>query len=209
MSCKVPGLHHGDWLLVVVQDTVVQARQRQLPPGTKVFDFATATGLINGIPKTAGSFTFTVQVRDETRATDTETFTVQISRLRRRRSPPRRSPTERSANSTAAATCSPTVVYRPSPGRVVAGAVPPGLELPRGENTISGTPTTAGAFTFTVRVTDDRDAFSEKESQSRSVEPQLAASRRRHVARTMSSLASWRHHVKSVACAGTSRSSIA
>jgi hypothetical protein len=46
---------------------------------------------------------------------------------------------------------------------VVAGTLPPGLALPRRENTISGTPTTAGTFTFTVRVTDDLDAFSEKE----------------------------------------------
>ena len=46
---------------------------------------------------------------------------------------------------------------------MVAGALPPGLELPRRENTISGTPTTAGTFTFTVRVTDDLGAFSEKE----------------------------------------------
>jgi Putative Ig domain len=46
---------------------------------------------------------------------------------------------------------------------VVAGALPPGLALPKRENTISGTPTTAGTFTFTVRVTDDLDAFSEKE----------------------------------------------
>jgi hypothetical protein len=29
-------------------------------------------------PTTAGSFTFTVQVKDETRATDTETFTIEI-----------------------------------------------------------------------------------------------------------------------------------
>jgi Putative Ig domain len=50
----------------------------QLPPGTKLFDFAGSTGLINGVPKTAGSFTFTVQVKDETRATDTETFTIEI-----------------------------------------------------------------------------------------------------------------------------------
>jgi hypothetical protein len=33
---------------------------------------------------------------------------------------------------------------------VVAGTLPPGLTLPKGENTISGTPTTAGTFTFTV-----------------------------------------------------------
>jgi hypothetical protein len=46
---------------------------------------------------------------------------------------------------------------------VVTGALPPGLALPKGENTISGTPTTAGTFTFTIRVTDDLDAFSEKE----------------------------------------------
>ena len=52
---------------------------------------------------------------------------------------------------------------QPHTWSVVAGALPPGLELPKGENTISGTPTTAGTFTFTVRVTDDRDAFSEKE----------------------------------------------
>jgi hypothetical protein len=46
---------------------------------------------------------------------------------------------------------------------VVAGTLPPGLTLPKRENTISGTPTTAGTFTFTVRITDDLDPFSEKE----------------------------------------------
>ena len=50
----------------------------RLPRGTKLFDFAGSSGLINGVPTTAGTFTFTVQVRDETRATDTETFTVEI-----------------------------------------------------------------------------------------------------------------------------------
>jgi hypothetical protein len=39
----------------------------RLPPGTKLFDFAGSSGLINGVPKTAGSFTFTVQVKAETR----------------------------------------------------------------------------------------------------------------------------------------------
>src|SRR5918995_65524 len=50
----------------------------KLPSGTKLFDFAGGTGLINGIPTTAGTFTFTVQVKDTTRATDTETFTIDV-----------------------------------------------------------------------------------------------------------------------------------
>ena len=135
----------------------------RLPRGTKLFDFAGSTGLINGVPTTAGSFTFTVQVKDETRATDTETFTVEIL--------PAEAPTI-----TTEALGSGTVGefyccgnlfasggVQPYTWSVVAGTLPPGLELPRGENTISGTPTTAGTFTFTVRVTDDLDAFSEKE----------------------------------------------
>ena len=135
----------------------------RLPRGTKLFDFAGSSGLINGVPTTAGSFTFTVQVKDETRATDTETFTVEIL--------PPEAPTI-----TTEALGSGTVDefyccgnlfasggVQPYTWSVVAGTLPPGLELPNGENTISGTPTTAGTFTFTVRVTDDLDAFSEKE----------------------------------------------
>jgi hypothetical protein len=135
----------------------------RLPRGTKLFDFAGSTGLINGVPTTAGSFTFTVQVKDETRATDTETFTVEIL--------PPEAPTI-----TTEALGSGTVGefyccgnlfasggVQPYTWSVVAGTLPPGLELPNGENTISGTPTSAGTFTFTVRVTDDLGAFSEKE----------------------------------------------
>jgi hypothetical protein len=135
----------------------------RLPRGTKLFDFAGSSGLINGVPRTAGSFTFTVQVKDETRATDTETFTIEIL--------PPDAPTI-----TTEALASGTVGefyccgnlfasggVQPYTWEVVAGALPPGLELPRGENTISGTPTTAGTFTFTVRVTDDLGASSEKE----------------------------------------------
>ena len=141
-----------------------------------MFDFATATGLINGVPKTAGSFTFTVQVKDETRATDTETFTVEIL--------PAEAPTI-----TTAALSDGTVGefyccgnlfadggVPPFTWSVVAGALPPGLDLPRGENTISGTPTTAGTFTFTVRVSDDLGRLRrEGASPSPSVEPRLVA----------------------------------
>jgi hypothetical protein len=36
----------------------------RLPSGTKLFDFAGSSGLINGVPTTAGSYTFTVRVKD-------------------------------------------------------------------------------------------------------------------------------------------------
>jgi len=45
---------------------------------------------------------------------------------------------------------------------VVAGTLPSGLDLPKRENSVTGTPTTAGTFTFTVRVTDDVGAFREQ-----------------------------------------------
>ncbi len=135
----------------------------RLPTGTKLFDFAGSSGLINGVPTTAGTYTVTVQVKDETRATDTETFTIEIL--------PPEAPTitteALSGGTVGEFYCCGNLFasggVQPYTWSVVAGALPPGLELPKGENTISGTPTTAGTFTFTVRVTDDLDAFSEKE----------------------------------------------
>jgi Putative Ig domain len=150
-------------LVQVTSATPLAETSIRVPPGTKLFEFAGSTGLINGVPKTAGTFTFTVQVKDETGAKDTETFTIEIL--------PPEAPTI-----TTVALSSGTVGefyccgnlfasggVQPFTWSVVAGALPPGLELPKGENTISGTPTTAGTFTFTVRVTDDLGAFSEKE----------------------------------------------
>jgi Putative Ig domain len=139
---------------------VVEGR---LPKGTRLFEFAGSSGLINGVPTTAGTFTFTVQVKDETRATDTEVFTVEIL-------PPEAPTITTEALGDGAVgefyCCGNLFAsggIQPYTWSVVAGTLPPGLELPRGENTISGTPTTAGTFTFTVRVTDDLDASSEKE----------------------------------------------
>jgi Putative Ig domain len=134
-----------------------------LPPGTKLFDFAGSSGLINGVPTTAGTFTFTVQVKDETRAIDTETFTIEIL------------PPEAPIITTVALSGGTVGEFyccgnlfasggvQPYTWSVVAGELPPGLELPKRENTISGTPTTAGTFTFTVRVTDDLGASTDKE----------------------------------------------
>jgi Putative Ig domain len=104
----------------------------RLPPGTKLFDFAGSTGLINGVPTTAGSFTFTVQVKDETRATDTETFTIQIL--------PPEAPTitteALSGGTVGEFYCCGDLLasggVQPYDWSVVAGALPAGLELPKG-----------------------------------------------------------------------------
>lgn len=74
----------GAWFITV---TGCSSSQKQpsfkvvdgrLPDGTKLFDFAGSTGLIFGTPKTEGTYTFTIQVKDETRATDTQTFSITI-----------------------------------------------------------------------------------------------------------------------------------
>jgi len=134
----------------------------RLPTGTKLFDFAGSTGLINGVPKAAGSFTFTVQVKDETRATDTETFTIVIEPA----DPPTINDTVTPGDGAVGDPYTFSVFVtggvQPYTFAVVDGALPPGLELPRRDNTISGTPTTPGTFTFTVRVTDDLGGFDEK-----------------------------------------------
>ena len=133
-----------------------------LPTGTKLSTFAPSTGLIFGTPKTEGTYTFTIQVKDETRATDTETFSITIQPP-----PPLVVTTETLSNGTVGDfyCCGNLFASGGVPGytwSVVSGELPPGLELPKRENTISGTPTTTGAFTFTVRVTDERGATAEK-----------------------------------------------
>ena len=133
-----------------------------LPAGTKLFDFGGSTGLINGIPTTAGTYTFTVQVKDTTRATDTETFTIEVLPPE----PPSITTVTLSDGTVGEFYCCGNLFaiggVQPYTWSVVSGALPPGLELPKRENTISGTPTTAGTFTFTVRVTDELGAFSEQ-----------------------------------------------
>jgi hypothetical protein len=134
----------------------------RLPRGTKLFDFAGSSGLINGVPTTAGTYTFTIQVKDENRSTDTETFTVEILPP----DPPTITTEALSGGTVGEFYCCGNLFasggVQPYTWSVVEGTLPPGLALPKGENTISGTPTTAGTFTFTVRVTDDLGAFSEK-----------------------------------------------
>jgi hypothetical protein len=133
-----------------------------LPDGTKLSTFAGSTGLIFGTPTTEGTFTFTIRVKDDTRATDTETFSITIQAP-----PPLVVTTVTLSTGTVGDfyCCGNLFASGGIPGytwSVVSGELPPGLELPKGENTISGTPTTAGTFTFTAQVTDERGTTAQK-----------------------------------------------
>src|SRR5215210_6809001 len=59
-----------------VQFSVVSG---QIPPGLKLFTQGVSSGGITGTPTTEGLFTFTIQVRDQTGAPDTESFSIRIN----------------------------------------------------------------------------------------------------------------------------------
>ena len=116
----------------------------------------TRTTAVLGTPTTVQTTTFTVQARDQAGNTTRKTFTLTVDPAR------------------------PLVITNGtdvlSPGQVgvsyaigvfadggtppyrwslVAGQLPPGLSLTTSPGRITGTPTTAGTFTFTLRVTDE------------------------------------------------------
>ncbi|MFN0106645.1 MAG: putative Ig domain-containing protein [Bryobacteraceae bacterium] len=109
------------------------------------------TGLISGTPATAGVFSFTVQATDSTAQTGTRTYSVQV--LNTLSITPATLP-----NGSVGAAYSQTLTASGAAGAVswllASGTLPAGLALGTGTGLISGTPATAGVFSFTVQATD-------------------------------------------------------
>jgi uncharacterized repeat protein (TIGR01451 family) len=119
-----------------------------LPPGLTLNP---STGLLSGTPTTGGTYPFTVKVTDASNQSDTRATTVVIA-------------------------ASPTLTFGPPPAgqvgvayndpltvsggtapyvwSVSVGSLPPGLSLNPSTGVLSGTPTTAGSYPFTVKVVD-------------------------------------------------------
>jgi hypothetical protein len=132
-----------------------------LPPGLRMpSTYGCCGDAIGGTPSQAGTFTFTIHVKDGAGNTARQAFRIAIS------------PPARLAITFPTACCSAGIVGQsylqnfflsggvaPFAASIAAGQLPPGLKLSSSPPiSITGTPTTAGTFTFTVRVTDSNGA---------------------------------------------------
>lgn len=114
-----------------------------LPPGLNLDG---NTGVISGVPTTAGTFGFTIQVRDSTAAVTSKPFAV---------APP-------PASGSAGTPYTQPIQIDPAPGsggndpgvctiyRIVSGDLPTGLTLNEATGVVSGTPVNGGTYNFTI-----------------------------------------------------------
>lgn len=118
-----------------------------LPPGIAL----SSAGILSGVPNTTGNFNFTVTATDSAGFTGSQAYTVTVN-----------APTVTIAPATLPALTGSIAFSQPlsaSGGNggytysLTAGTLPPGIAL-SSAGLISGTPTTLGNYSFTVRVTD-------------------------------------------------------
>jgi len=129
-----------------------------LPPGLKLSADISERALIEGTPTTEGSYSFTIKVADGAGCATSRDFTIRVA--------PAGCPTltispsqlgSGTVNTAYSAKVAVTATKAPFTWSVSAGTLPAGLNLKSdGSETaaISGTPTTQGFFTFTVKVVD-------------------------------------------------------
>jgi hypothetical protein len=126
----------------------------RLPSGLSMLSsFGVQSTLISGTPTTAGTSTFTVQAQDGAGHTASKVLSIVVHGAAplviNSPSPTLAPGTVGAAYAIAVFSIGGTQPYTWS---IVSGLLPPGLHL--SGNVISGTPTTAGTFSFTARVAD-------------------------------------------------------
>jgi hypothetical protein len=144
--------------------------QGSLPAGMSL----SASGLLSGTPTVFGTFTFTVRVTDSLNAAAIRSLTLavnpDIEPLRILTSGPI-TPGEVGAAYTHQLLFIGGVAPRTWSTSVASGSLPPGLTIGAQSGIISGTPTSAGTFTFTVRITDATSTAAVSQSISITVVP--------------------------------------
>jgi uncharacterized protein YhjY with autotransporter beta-barrel domain len=111
-----------------------------------------ASGAITGTPTAAGSFNFTIRATDVNANTGSQAYNVNIAPVPLTVNP------SALPNGTQGVAYSQTVTtaggVAPYTYAVMSGALPTGLSLNGGSGAITGTPTAAGNFNFTIQSTD-------------------------------------------------------
>ncbi|MFV8668357.1 putative Ig domain-containing protein [Ralstonia pseudosolanacearum] len=138
-----------------------------LPTG---LSFNTATGVLSGTPTTAGTANFTVTGTDS--STGTGPYTVSATYTLTTSAPTISLAPATLTGATVGTAYSQSVTASggatPYTYAITSGALPAGLNLNTGTGALTGTPTAAGTFSFTVRGTD-ANAFSGTRSYSLTV----------------------------------------
>ena len=131
-----------------------------------------SAGVISGTPTAAGTFNFTVRVRDAAAATGTKALSLTVAALPA-------IPAVTLPNGERGLTYSQTLVATdgtvPYTWTRTSGTLPGGITL-SAAGVISGTPTATGTFTFTVRVTDTLGKSSAAQSMTIQIRAAVAVS---------------------------------
>ena len=147
-----------------------------LPSGLKI---NASTGKITGTPTKAGTFSFTVKVTDKNSIAATKAFTVKV--------------TSTTINGTLTAgirgvsytkTLTATGGTSPYTWTISKGSLPTGLKINASSGRITGTPTKAGTFSFTVKAKDKNGITATKaytvkitEASSKTSQPEQATTK--------------------------------
>ena len=118
------------------------------PPGISV----SQTGVISGTPQSTGSYTFSVRATDAQNLTTQATYTIVVNA-----GGPTITTTSLPPGITSQAYSQAILVTggtTPYVFSLLTGFLPPGLLINPNSGTLAGTPTTAGSYTFTVRISD-------------------------------------------------------
>jgi subtilisin family serine protease len=143
-----------------------------LPPGLALAS-GTPSATISGTPTAAGTYAFTLEVADGTQ-TATQGYSITVGAALAITTPSLAGGTANAAYSQAVTASGGQTPYTWS---VASGSLPPGLALASGtpSATISGTPTAAGTYAFTLEVADGTQTATQAFSIVVAEEPSVVA----------------------------------
>ncbi|MBR0151193.1 MAG: putative Ig domain-containing protein [Synergistaceae bacterium] len=126
----------------------------KLPDGLKL---NASTGKITGTATKAGTFSFTVKAKDKNGAASTKAYTVKVTQTKVTGTIP-----DATKGSSYTATPKASGGASPYVWSISAGSLPSGLKLNTSTGKISGTPSRAGTFNFTLKAKDKNGAAGTK-----------------------------------------------